>query len=142
MNYHFKVHRDEKLFWAECVELEGCLTQAKTEKALQKRMKEALNIYLNEPTESNMVFPLPKDNVKGRGIVKVPVESEIAFAVLLRHFRKKHKLSQNKAAKLLNMKNVYSYQRLEKRANPRLSTLMKIHEVFPDFPMEMIFGDG
>ncbi len=40
------------------------------------------------------------------------------------------------------MKNVYSCQRLEKRANPGLSTLMKIHEIFPDFPMGMIFGDG
>ncbi len=66
----------------------------------------------------------------------------IAFAVLLRHFRKKHNLSQKKAAKLLNMKNVYSYQRLDKKANPRLSMLMKIHEVFPDFPTGMIFGDG
>ena len=55
---------------------------------------------------------------------------------LLRH---KHNLSQNKAAEKLGMKNVYSYQRLEKRGNPNLKTLMRISEVFSEFRPEKPF---
>ena len=140
MEYHFKVHKEESGFWAECVELEGCLTQGDSKEELEVNMKEALNLYLDEPVESNMVFPLPKTRVKGKGIENVPVDPEIAFAVLLRHCRSEHKLSQNKVAKLLDMKNVFSYQRLEKKGNPKLSTLVKIQEIFPEFSIDYILG--
>lgn len=28
MFYHFKIHKEENKFWAQCLELPGCITQA------------------------------------------------------------------------------------------------------------------
>ena len=36
------------------------------------------------------------------------------------------------------MKNIYSYQRLEKRSNPTLSLIKKIHHIFPEINLGMI----
>ncbi|HON80084.1 MAG TPA: helix-turn-helix transcriptional regulator [Spirochaetota bacterium] len=108
---------------------------------LEYNMREALNLYLDEPSESNCVFPLPDEKIKKKkNIVEIPVDPEIAFAVLLRHLRNKHNLSQNQAAKLLGMKNVYSYQRLEKRANPNLKMIHRIKEVFPELRIDSILN--
>lgn len=48
MRYHFKVHKEKEGFWAECIELEGCVTQADTKEELNLNMQEALNLYLEE----------------------------------------------------------------------------------------------
>lgn len=49
MTYHFKVHKEGSGFWAQCIEFEGCLTQADSIKELEKNMQEALELYLYEP---------------------------------------------------------------------------------------------
>lgn len=140
MQYHFKVHREGHGYWAECIELEGCVTQADSKGELHANMAEALNSYLEEPTESNMRFPLPKKSVKLRGVVKVPVEPRIAFSVLLRNLRIRKKLTQRDVADRIGMKNLYSYQRLEssRTANPALSTIARIKRVFPEFRLDEV----
>ena len=138
MFYHFKIHKEKKGFWAECIELKGAVTQGKTIEELEKMMKEALNLYLDEPSDSRLPVPLPKKNVKGNNIVKVPVDPSIAFAIMLRHLRMKNKLTQRQIASRLGMKDIFSYQRLEKSSNPRLSTLAKIKREFPDFNVDEI----
>jgi hypothetical protein len=50
MKYHFKVHKEMSGFWAECLELNGCITQADTQKELyepprRKRRKFAANKF-------------------------------------------------------------------------------------------------
>ena len=138
MFYHFKIHNDPDGFWAECIELDGCVTQGDTREELENNMHEALNIYLDEPTDLDSDEPLPDDNLKGKNIVKVPVEPDIAFSVLVRHYRKVKNLSQNDVAEILGMKNIFSYQRLERKTNPRLSTLKKIKEIFPEISIDYI----
>ena len=44
-----------------------------------------------------------------------------------------------KAAEMLGMKNVYSYQRLEKKTNATLSIIGKIRTTFPDIKLEYLF---
>ena len=139
MFYHFKIHKENKGYWAQCLELEGCLTQGDSMEELRKNMNEALNFYLDEQAESNIIHPLAKKNARGKTIETVQVEPSIAFAVLLRHYRKEKKISQTQMARKLNMNNVYSYQRLEKKTDPKLSTITKVKEVFPDFPVECLF---
>jgi len=73
MKYHFKMHKEGKKFWAECIELEGCNTQGNTKEELFENMKEALNLYLDEPEGSKVSFPPPKKVVKGRNIIEIPV---------------------------------------------------------------------
>ena len=46
MKYHFKVHKEGDRFWAQCLELEGCVTQADTREELDQHMRDALNLYI------------------------------------------------------------------------------------------------
>ena len=59
MVYHFKVHKESNGYWAECIELKACVTQADTYNKLLKNMEAALNLYLDEPEFSKISFPLP-----------------------------------------------------------------------------------
>ncbi|OHD67385.1 MAG: hypothetical protein A2W19_00270 [Spirochaetes bacterium RBG_16_49_21] len=141
MFYHFKIHKEPNGYWAESIELKGCVTQADSLEQLYLNMEEALNLYLNEPENSKVTFPLPQRNIIGKNIVKISVDPKIAFAMKMKIFRSKKGLSQRQVADLLGMKNIYSYQRLEsaKKANPNLSTIARIKEVFPEFNIDEIF---
>ena len=142
MFYHFKIHKEEDGLWAECVELEGCVTQGDTMEELIDNMNEVLNLYLDEPINSDADFSLPRKEVRGKNTVRIPVDPKIAFSLLLRHYRKKNNLTQTQLAKLLDMKNIFSYQRLEKKTNPKLSTLAKIKKVFPEISIDEILFTG
>ncbi|MCG8568800.1 MAG: type II toxin-antitoxin system HicB family antitoxin, partial [Spirochaetes bacterium] len=126
---------------AECIELEGCVTQADSMEELQENMKEALDLYLDEPADSKTIFPLPDETIELKeDIVKVKADLQIAFAFYLRKNRLKNHKTQKEMAEMLGLKHLYNYQRLEssKKANPELKTLSKIKEVFPDFDLNMV----
>lgn len=142
MFYNFKVHKEKNGYWAECVELEGCVTQADTYEALLKNMEEALNLYLDEPEHSPLQFPIPDRAMAGTHITRIPVHPRIAFALKMKRVRSSKGLSQRQVADLLNMKNIYSYQRLEstKKANPSLAMIARILSVFPEFSVDDVFS--
>lgn len=141
MVYHFKIHRSKEGYWAECLELEGCQTQAQDRQELLSAISEALNLFLSEPESSKLIFPLPRRGLKGRNIVEVPVEPRVAFATLLRRSRLKEGLTQTEAAERMKLGGLYSYQKLESphQSNPRLETLERVKSLFPKFPLEMVF---
>ena len=140
MRYHFKVYHEKKGYWAECIELRGCITQADTKRELSENAQEALNLFLDEPETSQCIFPEPCSSAKGKEIIEVSVDPKIAFAMILRQERIKHHLTQNQVAKKLGYKNPYSYQRLEnsKTANPSLLTIASLKSIFPDLNIEAI----
>lgn len=142
MKYHFRVHREGKGYWAECVELEGCRTQANSRRALDRNMREALNLYLSEPEDSSVVVPLPRREVRGLGVAEVAVDPNVAFASYLRSLRLTHGLTQRQVADKLGMKHLYSYQRLEraKTANPELGTIVALKEVFPEMSLDELLA--
>jgi predicted RNase H-like HicB family nuclease/DNA-binding XRE family transcriptional regulator len=138
MKYHFKIHKEGKGFWAECLELVGCMTQANTMEELKQNMQEALNLFIEEPEDSKDLVPLPDDFLKStKNIVEVPLDPQIAFAFMVRYCRIKHGLTQREAAKKMGFDTLYSYQRLEaRRCNPSLKIISKIKKVFPDFSVD------
>lgn len=141
MIYHFKVHKeDDEGFWAECIELRGCATQADTFDVLLGNMNEALELYLDEPQDSDLEIQLPNQSLTGKGIIGVAVSPNVALALSLRLMRKKHKMTQKEAAHAMGFKGLFSYQRLEssKTANPELNTLDKIKGTFPEFSLDAI----
>lgn len=143
MKYHFKIHKEKKGYWAECIELKGCSTQADSEKELHTNMIECLNLYLDEPEDSNIEFPLPLKRIQKQDNIKeVTVDSKIAFALLLKMARKEKKLTQKKMAKLLNYSSVFSYQKLEssKSANPTIVKIQKLKEVLPNLRLDILFS--
>jgi predicted RNase H-like HicB family nuclease/DNA-binding XRE family transcriptional regulator len=139
MTYHFRIH-DEEGLWAECVELEGCVTQGRDRRDLEKHMYEALNLYLEEPESSTVLFPTPISELSGENVVAVEVDPSIAFSLQLRQLRLQHNMTQKEAAERLGMRNLYSYQRLERRSNPSLATIKKVKNLFPDFSLDSVLG--
>ena len=143
MNYHFKIHKEKKGYWAECLEIPGCFTQGDSLGELQENMEEALNLVLDEPEDSKLVFALPDSSLeRKRGVVSVKVDSNVAFAFLMRRYRLTKGLSQHEMKELLHFKNLFSYQKLErsKYANPTLKSLQKIKEMVPDFPLHLVLS--
>jgi antitoxin HicB len=140
MNYHFKIHKEGKGFWAQCIELNGCITQANNLKKLKTNMQEALNLYIEEAEDSEDLACLPDNSIKMKeDIVRVSVDTQVAFAFLVRFYRIKHRMTQQEAAKKLGLPNIYSYQRLETRkCNPRLETIASIKKLFPEFSIDYV----
>jgi antitoxin HicB len=140
MIYHFKIHKEKKGFWAECIELPGCFTQGETMTALIKNMKEALNLYVSEPNDSEDLAALPDNSIKeSKAIISVPLDPQVAFAFQVRYFRIKHGFTQQETAKMMGFDTIYSYQRLEsKRCNPSLKMITRVQGVFPDFSIDYI----
>ena len=142
MKYHFKVHKEKSGYWAECVELEGCQTEADSLIELYSNMEEVLNVYLSEPESSKIIFPLPqKKQSNSEDFVAVSVDPSVAFSFLLRRYRLQKKITLKEMAEKLKMKNLNTYVKLEKASssNPELRTLAKIKSILSDFPINMIF---
>jgi antitoxin HicB len=140
MKYHFEIHKEGDGYWAKCLELHGCRTEAETFDRLLENMKEALDLFLDEPAESDMEFPAPNPMIKAKGVVAIPVSPSIALALTLKNTRKRHQMTQKETAEAMGLKGLYSYQRLEssKTANPELATLDKIKSVFPEINFDFI----
>jgi len=139
MRYTFQIHEDDSMYWGECRELPGCVSQGTTQEELKDNLTEALNLYLEESPDSNVHSILPcKGGSLDPGDISIPVEPELAFGVLLRAARHASRLTQKQAAERLGMKNLYSYQRLEQRSNPTLSMLEKIQQVFPQISLDQL----
>lgn len=138
MKYHFRIRKEKRGFSAQCMELEGCLTQGDSMKELLKNMQEALNLYVQEPEDSADLASFPKDSIrKSKSIIEVALDPEIAFSFMVRYYRIKHRMTQSEAAKKMGFENLYSYQRLEaKKCNPSLKIISKIKQVFPDFSVD------
>ena len=141
MKYHFKIHKEGSGFWAECLEIKGCSTQADSKEELMKNMKEALDLILDEPEDSKILYPLPSSKYEHqKSVAQVEVDPGIAFAFLLRRSRIKKGYTQVQMKDLLQFKNLFSYQKLEmsKYANPTLKSLKKIKDAIPDFPFRLL----
>lgn len=138
MKYHFKIHKEESGYWAECLELEGCRTEADSLEDLEKNMSLALDLYLSEPQESRHIFPRPKNPLSGKNIVSVRVSPSVAMATRIRELRLRNRLTQVKMQNRLGIKSLSNYQRLEdpEKANPEWKTLVLIREKFPKFRID------
>jgi predicted RNase H-like HicB family nuclease len=85
MIYHFKIHKEKKGFWAQCIELPGCVTQGDSLKELRTNMQDALNLYIEEPNNSDDLAELPSQSLtRSKNIESVVVDPLIAFAFLVR----------------------------------------------------------
>ncbi len=78
MKYHFKIHKEGKGFWTQCIELAGCITEADSMDELQRNMQEALNLYVEEPEDSKELAHLPDESLQvTRNIVEIPLNAKI-----------------------------------------------------------------
>jgi antitoxin HicB len=138
MQYHFKIHKERKGFWAQCIELAGCVTQADTKEELQERMQEALNLYVEEQSDSRDLAAMPDSTIGiSKHIVEISLDPQVAFTFLVRYWRFKHGWTQKEAARKMGFDKLYSYQRLEaKRCNPSLKIISMVKKVYPEFSLD------
>lgn len=138
MKYHFKVHKEGNRFWAQCLELEGCVTQADSRAELDNNMQEALNLYIEEEVDSLDLAAMPNNNIKlSKTVVAVSVDPQVAFTFLVRYWRIRHGWTQKETAKKMGFDKLYSYQRLEaRRCNPSLKIISMVKKVFPEFSLD------
>ena len=144
MKYSFKIHKEGNGFWAQGIELPGCFTQGDSIEELHKNMREALNLIVSEPADSDDFVPLPDKSIKpSRNIVKIPVDPQVAFSFYVRLFRKKHKMTQKQVANKLGFKSIFQYQRLESaNYNPTLNTLALVKVLFPEISLDYLCDIG
>ena len=102
-------------------------------------MREALELYLDEPVGTNLVHPQPASS-PSEECVKVPVPPEAALPILLRGCRISRRMSQEEIRRTLGLKHRTEYARLERRCNPTLSRLARITDRLRDFPIEECFA--
>ncbi|MBB6481861.1 type II toxin-antitoxin system HicB family antitoxin [Spirochaeta isovalerica] len=141
MEYHFEIFEEEDGgFWAESVELKGCLSDGKTLEELKSRLEDALNLYLNEPPGSSQVFPLPDKKLdRDERYIRIPVQPNIAFALLVRHYRISRNLTLEQAQKRIGLKNRNSYVRLETPGNPTMESISLVKKAFPEINLNDCF---
>lgn len=78
MLYHFKIHKEGKGFWAECLELPECITQGDSKEELRVNMKKALNQYFIESSQISRYVPPPAAFIKkGRSVVEIEVDPSV-----------------------------------------------------------------
>ena len=101
-------------------------------------MKDALNLYMEEPEDCLYIAQLPNEKTKkSKTTVSIALDPKIALSFLVRRNRIKQKMTQKEAAKALGFENVYSYQRLETRqCNPTLEIISKLKQVFPEISID------
>ena len=138
MVYHFKVYKEKDGYWANGVEIEGCRTQGETLDELKANLQEVLDLYLDEPANSSVVFALPDKTIEGEDIIEIRASADVVFPMMLRRYRQERDLTQWEMAKKMGMKNVFSYQRLERRSNPKLKTLSRVKSIFPDLSLDSL----
>jgi antitoxin HicB len=125
-----KYDKSDDCYLVEFPDLLGCVTNGETVDEARKMAIEALTGYLDSIDLRNMDIPEPS-RIKGKSVYYISPEPKTAFAVWMKLNRKKKKLSQKKAAEMLGV-SVQAYQKYEnpKQANPTLTTLIKIENVF------------
>ncbi|MBI9096001.1 MAG: helix-turn-helix transcriptional regulator [Sphaerochaeta sp.] len=117
------------------------MTQGETLQELKEHLKDVLNLYLDEPKGSHVTFPLPDESIEENdSIISIPVDSKIAFPLMMKNFRLQNKLTQEQAQRIIGLANRNSYVRLENTGNPTLETLDKVVQAFPDFPIAKCFS--
>ena len=140
MKYHFKIHKEADGFWAECLEIPGCVTQADSREELAVNMEDAINTAIQEPEGSRYLAPLPDESYKpSHSIAEVKVDPQVALGFTVRYNRIKRGMTQGEAAKRLGMKGIFSYQRLERKCNPTIAMVSKIIAIFPLINIRSIF---
>lgn len=60
-------------YFAECIEIKGCYTDAETVEELEKNKVEALESHIASMLEDNEKIPIPVDyNLSGKFVVRIP----------------------------------------------------------------------
>lgn len=79
MKYHFRYYLEDDGYWAKCCEIKGCQTEADTMDELIKNCEEVLELMLDEPEDSGIVFPPPDPELENQeNILAITARMKVA----------------------------------------------------------------
>ncbi|MBI2027637.1 MAG: type II toxin-antitoxin system HicB family antitoxin [Deltaproteobacteria bacterium] len=124
--FQAKIYKDGKYYSVEFPDLQGCLSQGKTEEDALENAREALSLYLEEARNPQWNIPKPK-HYRGSSYHWIYPYEYVAIALMIRQARLNHGLSQNQLAERLKI-TVQQLQKLETpgKSNPTVKTLASI----------------
>ena len=131
MYYAAHVHREGKHWLAEFPDAPGCQTFADSEKALRSAAKEALEGWLEAHLIGGDAPPRPRARraaPRGRKLLRVHVDPQIATALQLRWGRQDAGLSQTQLAKLVGVSQQQIAKLENPDENPSLRTIVKVFD--------------
>jgi antitoxin HicB len=76
MKYHFIIHAEASGYWAQCIELEGCQTQADSREELMENIQEVLKLFVLESIDSRQASSKLEIEKSGPDTVTVRVLSK------------------------------------------------------------------
>jgi len=128
IRYQARIYKDSGAYSVEFPDLPGCFSMGDTLEEAQQMASEALSLYLEDARDPKWSIPEPKSH-KGRSYFWIQPSFDIGVAILIRHARLKHGLSQAQLARKIG-KTTQQVQKLETpgKSNPTVKTLSAISE--------------
>ncbi len=126
IQYQAKIFKDDDAYTVIFPDLPGCFSMGESLEEAKKYARESLSLYLEEARDPKWKVPKPKIR-KGPNYYWITPDEDVAIPLMIRQARQKHRLSQNKLAKLLKM-SLQQLQKLETpgKSNPTIKTLASI----------------
>jgi len=132
IQYQAKIYKDGDSYSVEFPDLPGCFSMGRDLEEAKEMAKEALSLYLEEAKNPKWEIPKPKTR-RGEQYHWIQPSFDVAIAILIRHARLKHGLTQAELAKRVGI-TTQQLQKLETpgKSNPTVKTLSAISDALEE----------
>lgn len=97
--------------------------------------------FMNKQLLSEKAIPLPGEDFENtEDLVYIRVQPEIAYSILLRHYRMKNEYTKAQMAAKLSCSDGFAYLGYEKGRGVTVDVIDRTAKFFADFPVEEIFS--
>lgn len=135
--YSFQYYFDGPMAVARGIEIRTLEVSRETVATLQQAVRVSLlELFGGTPTK-HFIVPLPKREISGQALLQVPVPLEFALPHILFACRRRHNLLKKDVSALLGLATIEAYSKFEHSPAPipRPKTLLRLREIFPEFPI-------
>ena len=132
IQFQAKIYKDESAYSVEFPDLPGCFSMGTSLEEAKQMAAEALSLYLEDARDPHWRIPVAKAR-RGKNYYWIQPRFDIAIAILIRHARLKHGLTQAKLAEQVGI-TVQQLQKLETpgKSNPTVKTLAAISQALDE----------
>ena len=126
---HDKIGK-EKGYYLEFIDIPDAFTQGYTIEELYEMGQDVLSLILEDYLDENKEIPIPS-TIEGDNILHIEPYPEIAIPLMMKKLRREMGLTQEEAAKKLQI-SYQTYKKIEEgqRVNPTLKILERIASLF------------
>jgi antitoxin HicB len=132
IQFQAKIYKDGDSYSVEFPDLPGCFSMGSSLEEAKEMASDALSLYLEEARDPQWKIPAPKYR-KNKNLYWIQPRFDIGIAILIRHARLKHGLTQSQLAQRVGI-TVQQLQKLETpgKSNPTVKTLAAISKALDE----------